>query len=219
MALADVRAQGRQAIYFQQDISDIAVHEKLLNAVRDQLGPIACLVNNAGVTSMRRGDMLELTPESFDRCVSIDLRGTVLSDAGRGARDDEHAVGPARSEPTESIVTITSLNAEVVGLNRADYCMTKAALSMASKLFAARLAQHDIHVFEVPAWNHQNGHDGTSDRAYEPADRERRCAPCPVGLAGGRRQSRGDDRFGGISICHWRDTERRWRNPPSSGLS
>ena len=148
MALTDVRAQGRQAIYIQQDISNIAVHERLVNAVRDQLGPIACLVNNAGVTSMLRGDMLELTPESFDRCVSINLRGTFfLTQAVARAMMSMPSAGSERTY--RSIVTITSLNAEVVGLNRADYCMTKAALSMASKLFAARLAQHEIHVFEV----------------------------------------------------------------------
>src|SRR6185369_14468489 len=98
-----------------------------------------CLVNNAGVTSLRRGDLLELTPESFDRSVAINLRGTFfLTQAVARAMIAAKAAGTASAY--RSIVTITSVNAEVIGLNRGDYCITKAGLSMASKLFAARLA-------------------------------------------------------------------------------
>ena len=144
--LTDVRSLGRKAVYFQQDIADIDSHAELLAAVHEQLGPVECLVNNAGVTSLRRGDMLELTPESFDRCVDVNLRATFfLTQAVARAMV---VAGPGAGG-YRSIVTITSLNADVIGLNRADYCMTKAALSMASKLFAARLAQHNIHVFEL----------------------------------------------------------------------
>ena len=147
-ALADLRSHGRKAVYIQQDIADIASHATLVESVGNQLGPIHCLVNNAGVTSLRRGDMLELTPESFDRSVDINLRGTFfLTQAVARAMIARSASG--ENAAYRSIVTITSANAEIIGLNRADYCMTKAALSMASKLFAARLAQEDIHVFEL----------------------------------------------------------------------
>ncbi len=147
-SLADIRSLGRNAIYIQQNIADIGVHATLVEGLCNRLGPIDCLVNNAGVTSLRRGDMLELTAESFDRCVNVNLRGTffltqAVARAMIGA--DPSGIGSGY----RSILTITSANAEIVGLNRADYCMTKAALSMASKLFAARLAQNDIHVFEL----------------------------------------------------------------------
>lgn len=143
--LAGVRAQGRRAVYLQSDIADIAAHAALLQAAREAVGPLDCLVNNAGVTSLRRDDMLSLTPESFDRCVAINLRGTFfLTQAAARAMLDEPA--PTRYR---SIVTVTSVNADVIGENRADYCITKAGLSMASKLFAARLAREHIHVFEV----------------------------------------------------------------------
>lgn len=145
-ALADVRAAGRRAHYLQRDISELDGHMSLVDETGSVLGPVDCLVNNAGVTSLVRGDMLDLTPESFDRSVGVNLRGTFfLTQAvartmiARGA-----AAGAYRS-----IVTITSANAELLGENRADYCMTKAALSMASKLFAARLAGEGIHVFEI----------------------------------------------------------------------
>ena len=144
--LADIRLLDRKATYFQQDIAEIDLHATLIEEIRNRLGPIDCLINNAGVTSLRRGDMLDLTAESFDRCVDVNLRGSFfLTQAVARAMIGTSAMGSAY----RSIVTITSANAEILGLNRADYCMTKAALSMASKLFAARLARHDIHVFEL----------------------------------------------------------------------
>lgn len=145
-ALADVRAAGRRGHYLQRDIAELAAHATLVEEVTRTLGPIDCLANNAGVTSLVRGDMLDLTPESFDRSVGVNLRGTFFltqavarSMLARGATPGVY----------RSIVTITSANAELLGENRADYCMTKAALSMASKLFAARLAGEGIHVFEI----------------------------------------------------------------------
>ncbi len=147
-SLADVRSSGRKALYVNQDIGDIGMHAQLVQDVRDALGPIHCLVNNAGVTSLRRGDMLDLDAESFDRCLAVNLRGTFfLTQAVARAM----VADPLHDEAAvyRSIVTITSANAEIIGLNRADYCMTKAALSMASKLYAARLARHHVHVFEI----------------------------------------------------------------------
>ncbi len=147
-SLGEIRSFGRKALYIQQDIADVAVHAQLVERVRDDLGPIDCLVNNAGVTSLRRGDMLDLGVESFDRCVAVNLRGTFfLTQAVARAMIDRAADDGGSTY--RSIVTISSANSEILGLNRADYCVTKAALSMVSKLYAARLAQHQIHVFEV----------------------------------------------------------------------
>jgi 3-oxoacyl-[acyl-carrier protein] reductase len=145
LTLDAVRAHGRKAVYLQRDIADIGAHPALLQGARDALGPLDCLVNNAGVTSLRRDDMLSLSPESFDRCVAVNLRGTFfLTQAAAQAMLREPAPNRYRS-----IVTVTSANADIVGENRADYCITKAALAMASKLFAARLARESVHVFEV----------------------------------------------------------------------
>ena len=144
-AVLELRAYGRKVIYFMQDIAKLEMHSALVEEIHTRIGPIDCLVNNAGVTSLSRGDMLELGAESFDRCVDINLRGTFfLTQAVARAMLATPAPGTYRS-----IITITSANADVIGMNRADYCITKAALSMASKLFAARLASTGIHVFEV----------------------------------------------------------------------
>ena len=74
--LARVRAAGARILYCEYDISRIEQHRGLLERIRRDLGDLYCLVNNAGVTSLRRGDLLDLTPESFDRTLGINLRGT-----------------------------------------------------------------------------------------------------------------------------------------------
>jgi 3-oxoacyl-[acyl-carrier protein] reductase len=127
--------------YVQIDIADLRQHAKLLESESKP----ACLVNCAGVTSLVRGDMLELTPESFDRSVGINLRGTffLTQSVARLMLADRDA------RPTRSIITVGSLNAEVVGETRADYCITKAGLAMMTKLFAARLGTSGIAVYEV----------------------------------------------------------------------
>lgn len=138
---------GRRHRYYQFDLADIGTHATLLDAVEAELGEISCLVNNAGVTSLVRGDLLEITPASFDRCVAVNLRGTFfLSQAVA-----RHFLSYPRREnaPTRAIITISSANAEIVGEDRGDYCMTKAGLAMMTKLFAFRLAADGIAVFEI----------------------------------------------------------------------
>jgi NAD(P)-dependent dehydrogenase (short-subunit alcohol dehydrogenase family) len=134
--------------FFERDVADVERHPGLVREIVGRLGPIHCLVNNAGVTSLARGDMLDLTPASFDRCVTVNLRGAffLTQAVARAMLDDDP--GGTRS-PYRSIVTIGSVNAEILGLNRADYCMTKAAASMMSKLWAGRLAVARIHAFEI----------------------------------------------------------------------
>ncbi len=73
-ALSDLRDLGGRVCYFSCDISRIDAHRTLVEDIRSELGPIDCLVNNAGVTSMIRGDLLDVTLESFDRCVATNLR-------------------------------------------------------------------------------------------------------------------------------------------------
>jgi NAD(P)-dependent dehydrogenase (short-subunit alcohol dehydrogenase family) len=142
-----IRAAGRETRYFEADIADVAGHASLVQSVEAALGPIGCLVNNAGVTSLARGDLLALGAESFDRTLGVNLRGTFfLTQAVARAMIASREVAP---DAYRSIVTITSVNAEIVGDNRGDYCVSKAGMAMGSKLFAARLAAEGIHVFEV----------------------------------------------------------------------
>jgi NAD(P)-dependent dehydrogenase (short-subunit alcohol dehydrogenase family) len=143
-ALDRLEASGRRVRYYPFDLADIDRHGALLDAIARDLGALTCLVNNAGVSSMVRGDLIDLSPESFDRSVAVNLRGTFFLSQAVARR---MLAAPATA--ARSIVTISSANAEIVGENRGDYCMTKAALAMMNKLFASRLAEAGIACFEV----------------------------------------------------------------------
>ena len=132
------------ARYYRCDIADLAGHAGLVDAVERDLGPIACLVNNAGVSSISRGDILEATVESFDRAVRVNLRGTFFLTQAVVRRMLDNAAAASRS-----VVFIGSVNADIVGENRADYCISKAGIAMMNKLFAARLGAAGIGAFEI----------------------------------------------------------------------
>ncbi len=130
--------------YYQADIAEIEGHGRLMDRIADDLGAPVCLVNNAGITSRQRGDLLLLGPESFDDTLSVNLRAAFfLSQAFANRLLRTPAQGP------RSLIFIGSVNAEIVGENRADYCISKAGVAMMNQLFAARLAEHGIAVYEI----------------------------------------------------------------------
>ncbi|PVX79821.1 3-ketoacyl-ACP reductase [Paraburkholderia unamae] len=148
-AAVDAVAQtGARAAALVSDLADLATHAALLAQVEAKLdGPVDCLVNNAGVSVLSRGDLLDVTPESFDRCMSVNLRGTFfltqtfaryLAEGGRRARAAHR-----------SVITITSSNAIAASPLRGEYCVSKAGLSMATTLFSLRLAELGVGVYEV----------------------------------------------------------------------
>ncbi|HEY5817962.1 MAG TPA: 3-ketoacyl-ACP reductase [Mesorhizobium sp.] len=141
---AALAEHGARFAYARCDIADPAAHEPTMEACVTELGGIDCLVNNAGVGAVVRGDMLSVEPDNFDRVMGINLRGTVfLTNAAARAMLQNN------SAHQRSIVTITSVSAEMVSPERADYCTSKAALSMWMKNLAVRLAPEQIGVFEV----------------------------------------------------------------------
>ncbi|MEW6634812.1 MAG: 3-ketoacyl-ACP reductase [Pseudomonadota bacterium] len=135
---------GSKFAYAQCDISDLATHPKLVDTVTRAFGRIDCLVNNAGVGAVVRGDLLELKPENFDRALGINLRGTVFLSQAVAKAMLASPAGAARS-----IITITSVSAAMASPERPDYCISKAGLSMWVKNLALRLAAEGIGVFEV----------------------------------------------------------------------
>ncbi|MDX8501650.1 3-ketoacyl-ACP reductase [Mesorhizobium sp. VK4C] len=140
----NIATRGAKFAYASCDIADLAGHPKLVAAAMDAFGSIDCLINNAGIGAVVRGDLLELKPENFDRALDINLRGTVfLSQAVA------KAMLAAPSSATRSIITITSVSAAMASPERADYCISKAGLSMWVKNLALRLAAEGIGVFEV----------------------------------------------------------------------
>jgi 3-oxoacyl-[acyl-carrier protein] reductase len=143
--LALAREQGARAAFIACDVGDLGQHAPLLEAVHDALGPVDCLVNNAGISVAQRGDLLAAAPESFDRLMRVNLRGPFfLTQRVATAFLERRTGGHYRS-----IVNISSTNAYAASPNRAEYCLSKAAVSMATRLFATRLGEAGIGVFEV----------------------------------------------------------------------
>jgi NAD(P)-dependent dehydrogenase (short-subunit alcohol dehydrogenase family) len=135
---------GAKAAFFAHDVADVTTHAKLIDDVTARFGPLDCLVNNAGRGAVRRGDLLDLSPENFDIVMNVNLRGTLFLTQAAAKAMLETPVDHPRS-----IITITSVSAAMASPERTDYCVSKAGLSMAMANFALRLAPHGIAVFEV----------------------------------------------------------------------
>jgi len=151
---ADVRAvvtaltdQGGAVQYVRADVSSVEDRRALVDAVVARFGGVDALVNNAGRGPRVRADLLEASEESFAELVATNLQGPYfLTQAVARVMLDRAAAEPGRRR---SIVFITSVSAEMASPNRGEYCVSKAGLAMAARLFAVRLAPHGIPVFEV----------------------------------------------------------------------
>lgn len=140
-----VRSIGRSVRFVTADIARPRSLAPVIERFAADLGPITCLVNNAGVQVAARGDPLEVDEAEFDRLISVNLRGTYFV-TQLVAR---HMLASGPSEHLRSIITITSANAVLVSPEKGAYCVSKAGLSMAMQIFALRLADAGIRVHEV----------------------------------------------------------------------
>jgi 3-oxoacyl-[acyl-carrier protein] reductase len=146
-ALEALGSLAPAVLYVQADISDPAGRARILEAARGRFGRLDALVNNAGVAPDVRADILDATEESFDRLISINLKGPYfLTQAAARWMLAQRDADPSWEG---TIVNITSISATTASVNRGDYCITKAGLAMASRLWAVRLAEHGIRVYEV----------------------------------------------------------------------
>jgi len=134
---------------FQADISRARDRARLLITVQERFGWIDLLVNNAGVAPTARVDILEAGEESFDRLMNINARGPYFLTQAVA----NFWIAGLKRRPAESrkpkVVNISSVSAYAPSVNRGDYCMSKAAFSMMTQLFAARLAEYGINVYEI----------------------------------------------------------------------
>ena len=145
--LAGIAERGTRASFIGASIADVAAQPGLVEAAFGAFGRLDCLVNNAGVSVLSRGDLLDVSVESYDRCLDVNLRAPFFLTQRIARRMLETA--PPAGGPARSIVTITSVNAETPSPSRGEYCISKAGASMLTRLFALRLAPHGIGVFEV----------------------------------------------------------------------
>ncbi|MGD0389679.1 MAG: 3-ketoacyl-ACP reductase [Tepidisphaeraceae bacterium] len=147
-AIAAVQSAGARVMYVRADVSDPAARAAMLQQIEQSLGRLDVLVNNAGVAPRVRADLLEATEESFDRLISINLKGPYFltqAVARWMVRQRQQGEQGWRG----CIINLSSVSATVASVNRGDYCISKAGIAMASQLWAARLAEFGIDVYEI----------------------------------------------------------------------
>ena len=130
------------------DVGEAAGRKALMEAAKRDFGRLDLLVNNAGIAPKNRADLLEATEESFDHLIRTNVKGPffLTQHAARWMIDLRGRMG---NDYRPKIITISSISAYTASVNRGDYCISKAALSMITPLFASRLAEHGILVFEI----------------------------------------------------------------------
>ncbi len=139
--------RGASVLYRPMDVGCLEDHQSLITAIRERFGRLDALVNNAGVAPDVRADLLDAGAASFDRMIHINLRGpyfltqVVAKWMIHQKQEDDAFVG--------SIINVSSISATVASVNRGDYCISKAGIAMATQLWAARLGEYGIGVYEI----------------------------------------------------------------------
>lgn len=139
--------EHKDFFYCQCDVSDAAARARMLAAIRQRFGRLHVLVNNAGIAPKERADILDGTEESFEQLIRTNLQGpyfltqAVAKWMVEQKRADANFAG--------CIINVSSISATVASVNRGDYCISKAGVAMASQLWAARLGEFEILVYEV----------------------------------------------------------------------
>jgi NAD(P)-dependent dehydrogenase (short-subunit alcohol dehydrogenase family) len=143
--LLDIRAGG-ECLYIQADIAQVADRQRLIDEAVERFGAIHVLVNNAGVAPLERADLLEMSEASYDRVMNINTKAVMfLTQAVAKQMLKQTVCGKKRG----TIINISSCSAAVSSINRGEYCISKASVSMLTLLYADRLAREGILVHEI----------------------------------------------------------------------
>ncbi len=154
-AIKTLEGLGARVLYCKADIASLDDHKTMLASIKSTFGRLDVLVNNAGVAPDVRADVLEASPASFDRLISINLRGPYfLTQAVSNWMIEQKKTPDPLNKGSGvfsrgCIVNVSSISATVASVNRGDYCISKAGVGMATQLWAARLAEFGIDVYEV----------------------------------------------------------------------
>ncbi len=145
-AVQQVQSLGVPCVAAPFDVADLTAHQGALADIERSIGPLTTLVNNAGVGVLSRGDMLDVTEESYDRCMAVNTKAMFFLSQAFAKR----LVGRTRpADLFHSIVNVTSSNAVAVAAPRTEYCASKAAAAMVSKALSVRLGPENIAVYDV----------------------------------------------------------------------
>ncbi|MDW3646678.1 MAG: 3-ketoacyl-ACP reductase [Bacteroidia bacterium] len=142
--LEKLRAQEVEVIYCQGNIGEKEGRIQILKTCLDHYGQLDALINNAGVAPRERKDLLDMSEESFDRVISINLKGSFFL-SQLAAKE----MIKAGKEAPRYIINMSSVSATLVSVNRGQYCISKAGMAMMTQLYAARLASENIQVYEL----------------------------------------------------------------------
>lgn len=142
-----LRSMGAEVLYCRADVSTAFDRQQMIAEVRGRFGRLDVLVNNAGVAPNERADILDADEASFDRLISINLKGPYfLTQLAARWMAEQYK---ADNRFTGSIINVSSVSATVASVNRGDYCISKAGIAMATRLWAARMAEFGVGVYEV----------------------------------------------------------------------
>lgn len=146
-SLQRLKEKGAEAIYCQGDIASAEDRLRMVEQIKKHYGRLHVLVNNAGIAPKERKDILEASEESFERLLRTNLQGPYFLTQSVA----NWMIEQKKAEPgfKGCIVNVSSISSTVISINRGEYCVAKAGLSMASQLFAVRLGEFDIPVYEV----------------------------------------------------------------------
>jgi NAD(P)-dependent dehydrogenase (short-subunit alcohol dehydrogenase family) len=149
--LDELRQFGPEAsgevVYVQGDVSSKEARQKIVDETVSHFGQLNVLVNNAGIAPKERKDILEATEESFEYVLNVNLQGPYFLTQLAA----NQMVMQKKLEPENfcCIINVSSVSATVASVNRGEYCISKAGIAMATKLWAARLGEFDIPVYEI----------------------------------------------------------------------
>ncbi len=145
--LQELRDMGRDVTYCRGDVGSASDRRNIFEQIREQLGGLHLLVNNAGITSPGRVDIMDANEEAFDRVMDVNLKGAFFL-AQMAAR---WMIEQRKSDPSFAgfIVNISSISGQTSSLNRGDYCISWACMTQVTRVLAARLAEFDIAVHEI----------------------------------------------------------------------
>jgi 3-oxoacyl-[acyl-carrier protein] reductase len=145
--LEDLKKLGVQVIYVRGDVSNKDDRQRMVEEIRNRYGKINVLVNNAGIAPPERKDILEATEESFEYVLNVNLQGPYFLTQLVANR----MIDLKKQNPDEfsCIINVSSVSATVASVNRGEYCISKAGIAMATKLWAARLGEFGIPVYEI----------------------------------------------------------------------
>lgn len=145
--LNDLKVDGGEVVYCQGDIGNPDERKKIVEEIKNQWGDLHVLVNNAGIAPKERKDILEADEKSYDRLMNVNLKGPYFLTQQVANWMIKQKIKNPKNRFT--IINISSVSATTASVNRGDYCISKAGISMATKLWAARLGEFDIPVYEV----------------------------------------------------------------------